>query len=330
MILEIVDAAGVRARHRLDALPLTVGRGLGNDVILDDPYVDARHARIALDDAGALSIEDLGSVNGLVANGEGRQHERVALQPGAEVRVGRTVLRVRDPDEPVPAALVDVPAPGPATRSAPLGARLRWLETTPGRLLIAGAATAAVAAYSWSDSVMASAASDVVAGTLAFAIMAAIWAGIWAIASRVSVHRFHFVGHFAVISAIAVAGLGWTILDEWLSFYFPDSTLVVVVSTLLGCVLMTVLVAWHLALSSTMPGRRRWRAGVIVTSALLAIGTLLAITGDDSFTDIPSFSGVVKPVSPGWVPTATVEDFGGVMRDLKDDVDAMALELAER
>ena len=56
LILEIRDARGVPTWHRLDALPLTIGRGLSNDIILDDPYLDANHARIALDEAGGVAI----------------------------------------------------------------------------------------------------------------------------------------------------------------------------------------------------------------------------------------------------------------------------------
>ena len=50
MILEVVHPSGTRTWHRLGDRPVTLGRGLANDLILDDPYVDARHARIAVDE----------------------------------------------------------------------------------------------------------------------------------------------------------------------------------------------------------------------------------------------------------------------------------------
>ena len=99
MILEVVHPGGARTWHRLGGLPLSVGRGLTNDLILEDPYVDPQHARISIDEAGSPLIEDLGSVNGLVAN-DSRHRGRLSLQPGAEVRVGRTTLRFHDPAEP--------------------------------------------------------------------------------------------------------------------------------------------------------------------------------------------------------------------------------------
>ncbi|HEV2148502.1 MAG TPA: FHA domain-containing protein, partial [Longimicrobiaceae bacterium] len=77
MILEVVGERGERTRLRLGSLPLTVGRGPGNDLILDDPYVDGRHARIGPDEAGVLVVEDLGSVNGLVTPGRPGRAARV-------------------------------------------------------------------------------------------------------------------------------------------------------------------------------------------------------------------------------------------------------------
>lgn len=42
---------------------LVIGRGGGSDILLDDPTVSRRHARVWLQ-AGTLMIEDLGSHNG--------------------------------------------------------------------------------------------------------------------------------------------------------------------------------------------------------------------------------------------------------------------------
>lgn len=338
MILEVLHPNGARSWHRLGDLPLTVGRGLMNDLILDDPYVDARHARIALDERGAPLIEDLGSVNGLVAN-DTRLRDRVPVQPGAEVRLGRTTLRFRDPEEPVSPALVDeilalrTPTPLPkAIELPPAGSGpkrisatiARWATTTWGRLLVAAAAMASVALYSWMGSSERSSASGALFAALGFGFMIALWAGIWSVASRVSVHRFHFIGHVAVASLVTLGGLLWTILAEWLSFFFPDASVADVLSAAIGLVLLSVLVAWHLSLASAMPRKRQWRAGFIVAGTALLIGGLATLTEEDSFTDVPSFSGVVKPVASDWLPTATVDEFGGVMAKLKEQVDDMA------
>jgi pSer/pThr/pTyr-binding forkhead associated (FHA) protein len=336
MILEVLHPSGARTWHRLGDLPLTVGRGLTNDLILDDPYVDARHARIALDESGAALIEDLGSLNGLVAN-DARLEGRVPVQPGAEIRVGRTMLRFRDPAEPVSPALVDViaappSAPAMVSETSPsrsIRARVpaivsRWAATTSGRLLVAAVAMSAVAIYSWMGSSERSSASEAFFAALAFASTIGLWAGIWAVASRVSVQRFHFVGHVAVASLVTLGALIWTMLAEWLSFFFPDSSVADLLSGGMGFLLLSALVAGHLSLASAIPRKRQWRAGFIVAGTVLVIGGLATLADEDSFTDVPTFSGVVKPIASNWLPTATVDEFGAVMVKLKEQVDEMA------
>ena len=341
LILELLHPDGTRTRHRLDGTPLVIGRALSSDVILDDPYVDARHARIALDASGALAIEDLASVNGLVAGSSGRQ-DRLLLHAGAELRLGRTVLRVRDEDEPVPPALVDgsvagaagVSARATSTRwmgSAQGAGRLRWAsrlaqwsETLAGRIVISVAAFLGVGMYAWLGSYDRSTASEVLAGAFVFAMMAAMWAGIWSIASRVSTQRFNFVGHFAVVSAVTLAALAIMVAEEWYSFFVPQSALVGVISGIGGLVLLSAMITWHLSLSSRMSRDRRWRAGIMVSVTLVVIGGLFALVEEETFTDVPTFPGVVKPVGAGWLPTATVDDFGNVISELKDEVDELA------
>ncbi len=336
MILEVVHPGGARSWHRLGDAPVTVGRGLANDVILDDPYVDGRHARIAVDESGTPLIEDLGSVNGLIAD-YSKVSGRVPVRPGAEIRVGRTMLRFRDSDEPVSPAIVDVSLAPPAAVTPrvrpevilPRRARLsetiaQTSRTTWGRMLTVGLAASAVALYSWLGSSERSRTSEALYAALAFAAVIAIWAGIWAVASRVSVQRFHFVAHMAVASVVTLGGLAWTMAAEWLSFFFPDASLADVLSIGIGLFMLAALVAGHLALASSFSRTRQWRTGFAVAGAALLIGGLAALAEEESFTDVPTFSGVVKPVGSDWLPTASVDEFGGVMATLKEQVDEMA------
>jgi pSer/pThr/pTyr-binding forkhead associated (FHA) protein len=335
MILEVVHSGGARTWHRLGDAPVTVGRGLANDLILDDPYVDARHARIAVDDTGAPVIEDLGSVNGLIAD-HMRLSGRVTLRPGAEVRVGRTLLRFRDPDEPVSPALVDaITVPAPTAPITPPAVQLRRrarvratiarsARTTWGRMLTVAAAAFAFALYRWASSSGRASASEALYAALGFAAVVAVWAGIWAVASRASVQRFQFVAHMAVVAVVTLVGLAWTLAAEWLSFFFPDASLADVLSVGVGLLMLAALVAGHLAFATGFSRPRRWRTGFVVAGVALLIGGLAALTEEDSFTDVPTFSGVVKPVGSDWLPTETVEEFGSVMETLKEQVDEMA------
>ncbi|MCB9762573.1 MAG: FHA domain-containing protein [Alphaproteobacteria bacterium] len=65
---------------------LIVGRNQG-DLVLDDPMVSGKHARITCRN-GEWSIRDLGSTNGTLV--DGRLVREQALRPGAEVAIGNT------------------------------------------------------------------------------------------------------------------------------------------------------------------------------------------------------------------------------------------------
>ena len=326
VMLEVVHPSGIRSWQRLDSLPLTVGRGLGNDIILDDPYVDGRHARIALDDRGSLCIEDLGTVNGLVANDE-RTHAPVRLHLGIEVRLGRTTLRFRDTEEAVAPALVD--DPGETVASPRLVAAqsragvggLGWLATKPGQLVITGVAVWAVAITAWLGTSERAGGADAMSAAMAFITVAAVWAGGWALASRAVMQRFHYAAHLAIISGAALAGIAWNAASNWLEFFFPDSAIVALVGAVGLAAVFGLLIAAHMSLASTASRRRRLEmAGIIVGSAVL-IGAMASVAMEEEFTDVATFSGVLKPITPGLIPTATVTEFGGVMRELKEEVD---------
>jgi hypothetical protein len=92
-------------RHRVEALPIRLGRGYDNDFIVDDDYAAPCHAVVELDNEARLVMRDLGTRNGVVH--KGRRHDRVALAADTVVRIGHTMLRVRAADAPVPPELVD-------------------------------------------------------------------------------------------------------------------------------------------------------------------------------------------------------------------------------
>jgi hypothetical protein len=70
---------------------LLVGRSSGCDVVLSDPTVSRRHARLTLSD-GRWILRDLQSTNGSRLNG--RRVGRCQLRPGDELCLGEARLRV--------------------------------------------------------------------------------------------------------------------------------------------------------------------------------------------------------------------------------------------
>jgi Inner membrane component of T3SS, cytoplasmic domain len=92
----------VAARFRISGSEAYIGRGYDNDVIVDDPYVAARHLRVFRDTAGRLVAEDAGSKNGLFLDRDGARRDRIVLDPEHPIRIGHTVVRIRDEAHAVP------------------------------------------------------------------------------------------------------------------------------------------------------------------------------------------------------------------------------------
>ncbi len=115
--LVIHEGAGAGSEHPVDG-ELILGRELGSaDLVIDDPGVSRRHARVMPDNGGVI-VEDLGSSNGTYVNGE-RISGPVELGAGDEVQLGATILGV----EGGTAATALMPPGAPPTQSHPGPAR---------------------------------------------------------------------------------------------------------------------------------------------------------------------------------------------------------------
>lgn len=72
--------------------PVVVGRSPSSDIVIDEPFVSATHARFTLQ-GPALVLEDMGSTNGTLVNGCAIV-EAVTLRDGDEVQIGDAIMRV--------------------------------------------------------------------------------------------------------------------------------------------------------------------------------------------------------------------------------------------
>lgn len=72
--------------------PVIIGRSPSSDIVINEPFVSASHARFTLQ-GPALVLEDMNSTNGTMVNGR-TILEPVTLRDGDEVQVGDVVMRV--------------------------------------------------------------------------------------------------------------------------------------------------------------------------------------------------------------------------------------------
>jgi hypothetical protein len=96
---EIVEVVLGDEKHQLEGRgPWTVGRSQENHIVVNDPNVSRKHARISRADNGFV-VEDLGSTKGTLLDGAPIDRERI--EGGDELTFGQTTARfIRRIDSP--------------------------------------------------------------------------------------------------------------------------------------------------------------------------------------------------------------------------------------
>ncbi len=90
----VVEVNGVR--HPLTPPGLSIGRGTDADLRINDPGVSRLHARIVVGSTPQqLRVEDLGSTNGIVVDGQ--RVREASLAQGSRIEIGSTRLTIVSP-----------------------------------------------------------------------------------------------------------------------------------------------------------------------------------------------------------------------------------------
>lgn len=246
----------VKASYRFNNLPIAIGRGYANDLVLDDPYVAARHAVIEQAEHGELHMRDLGSKNGLLS--QGKRHTQLALDGEHAVKLGRTRLRVRGADYPVAAELTNLSREG-------------WDGWTPALIGLAIVVLLSISSVWISDTEKFSAIRYFMGTALILAIVA-LWSGAWAFANRVFGHSARFGRHLFIVACALLLMDVWDIFSITLAYAFSLESL-----TSYGDHMMMLLAAamvfFHL--ETINPERSRRFAALCAVLAVLGSGLLL-------------------------------------------------------
>jgi pSer/pThr/pTyr-binding forkhead associated (FHA) protein len=197
----------IAARFRIAGPEVRIGRGYGNEVVVDDPYVAARHLRVFRDDAGQLIAEDLDSANGMFLDGGRTRLARIIVDGKRPIRIGQTYVRVRDADHAVEPERVAKPALAtwPVVAAVALGMTILaidelnvWLTQTAGPK-----------------------ASNYLSPLLTISSAILVWVGLWSVLARIFSGRSRFLPNLliAMLGVLAlslynefaqVAAFAWT------------------------------------------------------------------------------------------------------------------------
>jgi len=194
----------VTARFRINARELSIGRSYDNDVILDDPYVAARHLKVFQDEAGQLMAQDLGSANGMYLDRSRSRLARVAVDGNVPIRLGHTLIRIRETSHAVESERL--------VRSA---SRVMQIAAA----VVLGLALLTLAAINvWFTQTSEPHLSDYLIPLLTLIGVGLIWIGMWSLLSRLFSGQSHFLRHVLIAEAVALTFWTYNEVTQFLAF----------------------------------------------------------------------------------------------------------------
>ena len=309
-IVEVLDRDGhSRATVPVWRWPVTLGRAVDCDVVLDDEHTAALHATVT-EAEGTLRLRVGETVNGVRLGGRRlAAHESAELSSAAVFQIGATRLRVR--------RLSDALAP-----ERPLAP-----EPAPGRIPIAVLAPAFVAwnlGDHWVNTDPGQRFTEYLPPLLGPLLLVAIWSGLWAVGSKLVTHRFHYWRHariaFSYSLAASFVGVLLPIVAFSSGWSFPSR-----VSGLAMAAVAAAVIWAHL--SVILPSRRRPLAIGVATVFTLAVSLYLIRNyqvQDRVFDEL--YVTALPPPAFRLAPTITTARFVEETRRLKAVLDAHAAE----
>ncbi|MGH7870668.1 MAG: hypothetical protein ACREQO_00460, partial [Candidatus Binatia bacterium] len=252
------------------------------------------------------------SVNGLR---EARGRERVAnlsLNSGRQFQIGHTVLRYADCNHTVAPAALDrtgvlshLASPYVGLAAGVLVLVFLVLDSFFGsyeRLNVAKSLTESVTTLS----------------------MVLVWAGSWALVSRIVFGRFFYMQHFALACAAIVVSMIVHTAAEWIEFFLPISQALWIAAVIGGGMIFAALVYGHLGLASVMRRRSRLWAGLGVSAAVIGVGVIADYANRNTFSTAMEYSAVLKPIDAALVPASSVDRFMVRTEKLKKELSILA------
>ena len=256
-LIEAHDRHGaLLARAPITRWPVTVGRALDCDLVLDDPFVAPRHLRIdrTVDEHRTVQVDVLETRNGArLQRKRHAQGERFDWPGGTPIDLGHTHITLRLDDAPIAdeQALPEFP--------------WRTVGTTAALVVLVGAAAVA---SSWLESRDSSQYLKSLPSVLLMLLLVmSAWSGLWAVANKMFAGRLQFWRHVRIACTVYLASEALRLVAHLAAFSFSLEAL-----SQFASVLGVLVLAWALYahLATVLPRRRVGLAWTV--AAVVALG----------------------------------------------------------
>lgn len=296
LIAELLDKTGhVTQRFHLREFPVDIGRGYHNDIILDDEFVSASHARIELTENGEPVLVDLASENGTYTLPELERVDRLPLASDTLLRLGHTLLRLRRPDHVVPPTRRDSLGESPTTH---------WLTQGSGAALSLACAILLTGLLHYQQSAEVQRLEQLAFSVLPVALALPVWAGLWALVSRSFAHHAFFVPHLAIASLGVVTFLLANTAAEYYAFATSAGWSGDLVFQAVALLLGALVLYGHLRFATLLTPRGAGTASLLTAAVLSAVLSLGDYVSGLEFSDDLPYPGELKP--PAFRPARAV------------------------
>jgi hypothetical protein len=304
----------VVSRVRIVGAEVTVGRGYDNDVIIDDPYVAARHLRVSRDAAGQLVAEDLDSVNGIFLDGGKGPIARLVIDGTTPFRIGHTLLRIRTSDYAVEPE--------------------RMVRAERGALSTAMVAAMTVMVFGfialrvWLAQTGEPRLSNYMTPLLTMAGVLLVWVGIWALVSRLLAGRSQFLRNLTIALVAVLVSLLYNEFAKYAAFGLTWP----VPSDYEYAATWSILAAACFLHLRVVSARAAWLKAAIVTVVLLLAIGVQTLQRSEAFSDLgrQNTARLLLPPAFRTVPLRTPDAFFANVADLKAGLDADRHQVKQR
>jgi len=285
VILEIVGAEGKLPRiERISQNSVSIGRGYDNDIVLDDPYVDAHHLQLELNDEGLWHANDLNSENGTRLAQQVIQEADIPL--GAELIIGKTHIRLLAPTEGVaPTLLLH------GFEHYLLNFRsYKWMFS----LVLSALALRCLTVYLTStDSDIKfveffNAARDAVLGPIIIAALCSLIARLLRGESR-------FRPIFNLIMTVTIVAILFELVLNVIFYNFPSNDWRVFTQYLTNILVLTLVGYFILFLTTRLSNRARRVVAALSIIGFISSYAIKQNSVNDRFTNYPQYDGKVLP-----------------------------------
>lgn len=273
---------------KFDGESVCVGRGLDNDLILNDPFVSEKHLVIRLDE-DKLKFSDLQSRNGTYVSSLKRIEQEMAIDSGEELIIGRTRIRV----------FLDSHQVQTAKLLYENNRLFRWLHLKK----FAWGLMALLMVLSYVAAHLMTIENQTIQMLLSASIMSStiilVWAGFWALLGRLLSHRVYFTVHISICCLWILMHDVLERANDYLWFYFNNQLMHLVFNYFIyaGLFILTLMLSLNYATNMSKKSR-------LVFSMLFTLIIVISITGmrlsisddyaDYYLTDLP-YDAKLKP-----------------------------------